>query len=219
MTMGMGLCSAPGIAFTAEAANDFLLLDLEAGSSRAATLDSAAVSLAWTTLRAVCLGPFFLLFSAPCALSAVTAFFFFRSARAIASASHAALTFPRDAGRLLVPSADPASPAICAIVRPVRTEVSYESMSNPATTSSSFFLISSHSFPLLPGRRALMCTSAKSPLSRFPFRRNFRSPFASIAAASFAVPGHYPPLFAPAHTGSLWPPPQPSTFRPHYLHP
>src|SRR6266436_4926264 len=130
MTVGMGLGSAPGIALVAEVANDFLLLDLEAGSSGAATLDAAA-ALAWTTLRAVCLGPFFLLFSAPCALSAFTACFFFCSARAIASASHAALTFPCDAGRLLVHSADPASPAICAIVRPVRTEVSYESMSKP----------------------------------------------------------------------------------------
>src|SRR6267143_3948558 len=99
MTVVMGLGSAPGIAFTAEAAEDFLLLDLEAASSGAATLDAAAVSLAWTTLRAVCLGPFFLLFSVPCALSAVTACFFFLSARAFASASHAALTFPRVAGR------------------------------------------------------------------------------------------------------------------------
>src|SRR6266446_4701268 len=98
----MGLCSAPGIAFTAEAADDFLLLDLEAGSSGAATLDAAA-ALAWTTLRAACLGPFFLLFSAPCALSALSACFFFCSARAIASASHAALPFPPDAGRLLLP--------------------------------------------------------------------------------------------------------------------
>src|SRR5437660_11519666 len=134
MTMGMGLCSAPGIAFTAEAANDFLLLDLEAGSLRDAPLDAAAVSLAWTTLRAVCLGPFFLLFSAPCALSAVTAFFFFRSARAIASASHAALTFPRDPGRLLFHSAEPSSPAIYALLRPVRMDVSYSSILNPATT-------------------------------------------------------------------------------------
>src|ERR1700716_1218350 len=133
----MGLCSAPGRALTAEGAEfaeDFLLLDFEAFSFDVAASDAAAVPSASTTLRAVCPGPFFLFFSAPSALSAVKFFFFFRSARAIAFASHAALTFPRDAGRLLLHSAEPSSPAICAIVRPVRMEVSYSSIWNPATT-------------------------------------------------------------------------------------
>src|SRR6266404_7619205 len=98
MTVGMGLGSAPGIAFTAEDAEDLLLLDLEAGSSGAATLDAAA-ALAWTTLRAACLGPFFLFFSAPCALSALTACFFFCSARARSSAPRAASTPPPGGGR------------------------------------------------------------------------------------------------------------------------
>src|ERR1700730_11329342 len=137
MTVGIGLCSAPGRALTAEDAEfaeDFLLLDLGGASSGAGSLDAAVLSLARTTLLAASLDRFCLFFSAPSALSAVNAFFFFRSARAIASASHAALTFPPDAGRLLVHFADPASPAICAMVRPVRTEVSYASISNPATT-------------------------------------------------------------------------------------
>jgi len=71
--------------------------------------------------------------SANSASSAVKALRF-ESARAIASASHAAFTFPRDAGRLLFHSAEPLSPAISAMVRPVSMEVSYTSMSNPATT-------------------------------------------------------------------------------------
>src|SRR3979490_569661 len=132
MTVGMGLCSAPGRALTAEGteiAEDFLLLDLEAASSGATALDAAAVSLAWTILRTACLETFFLFVFAPSALSAPTAFFFFRPARGIASASHAAFTFPRDAGRLLFHSAEPSSPAICAMVRPVRMEVWYPSIS------------------------------------------------------------------------------------------
>src|SRR5258708_22031520 len=62
-------------------------------------------------------------FSAGSAFSAVKAFCLL-SARATASASQAALSFPRVAGRLLVHSAEPASPAIWLIVRPVKTEVS-----------------------------------------------------------------------------------------------
>src|ERR1700686_719377 len=79
MIVGMGFCSAPGSALTAEAtkfAEDFLFLDFEPFSLDAATSDAAAVSLAWTTLRAACLGPCFLFSSAPSALSAATAFFF-----------------------------------------------------------------------------------------------------------------------------------------------
>src|SRR5271165_3990333 len=76
---------------------------------------------------------FRLLLPAPSASSAVKAFRF-ASARAIASASQGAFTFPRDAERLLFHSAEPLSPAISAMVRPVRMEVSYASMSNPATT-------------------------------------------------------------------------------------
>src|ERR1700686_5011511 len=137
MTVGMGLCSAPGRALTAEGteiAEDFLFLDLEAASSAATASAAAVLSLVWTTLLAASLDRFFLFFSAPSARSAVNAFFFFKSARAIASASHAAFTFPRDAGRLLFHSAEPSSPAICAMVRPVRMEVSYSSLLNPATT-------------------------------------------------------------------------------------
>jgi hypothetical protein len=138
MTVGIGLCSAPGTALTAEDvefADDFLLLDLTVTFGAA---EETSASLASATLPAFCLESFFLpfaagFFSALFASSAVKAFRL-ESARAIASASHPALTFPRDAGRLLVHSADPASPAICAIVRPVRTEVSYSSMLNPATT-------------------------------------------------------------------------------------
>src|SRR6266852_8464953 len=119
MTVSMSLASAPGKALTAEGtefAEDFLS-DFEPLFSDA----PAAVFLLWTVLRAACRVPFCLFSFAPSAAScAVAALFFFRSARAIASASHPAFTFPRDAGRLLVHSADPASPAICAMVRPVR---------------------------------------------------------------------------------------------------
>jgi len=49
-------------------------------------------------------------------------FRFFLSNFAIASASHGAFTAPRDAGRLLVHFAEPWSPAISAMLRPVSTD-------------------------------------------------------------------------------------------------
>src|ERR1700690_2716160 len=71
---------------------------------------------------------FFARFARCSALSAVKAFFlpaaFLRSALATASASQAALSLPRVAGRLLVHSAESVSPPICAMVRLVRTDVS-----------------------------------------------------------------------------------------------
>ena len=84
----------------------------------------------------------------------VFAFDFFLSTRARVSASQAAFAPPRDAFLLLCHSAEPASPAICDMVRLVSTDLSYLSISNRGTTCSSCFLISSHSLPLLPGRRA-----------------------------------------------------------------
>src|SRR5215470_10714484 len=109
---GMGLAIAPDNCATAEFAevaeefNFFLLgadeLALETGSRFAPAL------------------LFPLLFSAISAFSAANVFRLL-SARATAAASHAAFTFPRPAGRLLVHSFDPASPAICFIVRSVRT--------------------------------------------------------------------------------------------------
>src|ERR1700724_1410498 len=48
---------------------------------------------------------------------------------AIASASHGAFTAPRDAGRLLVHFAEPWSPAMSAMLRPVSADSSYLSMS------------------------------------------------------------------------------------------
>src|SRR5208282_5665224 len=134
MTVCMGFCSAPARALIVEGvefAEDFLLLDLEA----AATLSAVSFDevFALTIRWAFGLPPLLFFFSASSAPSAVRALRF-SSARAIAFASQAAFTFPRDAGRLLVHSADFSSPPICAIVRPVRTEVSYVPMSNPATT-------------------------------------------------------------------------------------
>src|SRR5271166_4767716 len=137
MTVGMGFCSAPAWALTADNAafaEDFLLFNPDAatlGPLSAAT-PSPDEGFVLSTHGAASRG-LLLFFSAPSALSAVEAFRFW-SARAIASASHAAFTLPRDAGRLLFHAAEPSSPAICAIVRFVRTDVSYESMSKPETT-------------------------------------------------------------------------------------
>src|ERR1043166_6170167 len=172
---GMGFSIAPGKVLTTEdteVTEDFFVLffDLDVA-------DEEAPELAVTSFSARL---FFLVFSVLPVFSVVNAFRRL-SARATASASQAAFSLPREAGRPLVHSAESLSPAISAMVRPVRTEVSYLSISNPGTTLSSFFLMRSHSFPLLPGRLPFMRTSAKSPFSRLPFRRNFRSPFASMA--------------------------------------
>src|SRR5258708_31113662 len=99
---------------------------------------------------------FFLLFPLGPPAPAVLVFEFFLSNLAKLSASHGAFTPPRDAFLLLCHSAAPASPAISAIVLPLKTDLSYLSMSNPGTAYSSFFLMSNHSVPLLPGRRAFM---------------------------------------------------------------
>src|ERR1035441_4638722 len=128
MTVGIGLCSAPARSLTAEDtefAEDFLFADFVDG----VWWDE---SFAGAKLRAAGLG--LLLFFFAGAGGSVVSAFRFLSARAIASASHAAFTFPRDAGRLLFHSAESSSPPICAIVRSVRMDVSYLSMSNPATT-------------------------------------------------------------------------------------
>src|SRR5271166_2673574 len=130
MTVGIGFSSAPARALSAEdaePAKDFLFGDLDA-----VWLEEV---FAGATACGVGVGFLLFFFAGPSVPSVVKAFRFL-SARAIASASHAAFTFPRDAGRLLVHSADPSSPPICAIVRPVRMEVSYASslISNPATT-------------------------------------------------------------------------------------
>src|SRR5215467_16375040 len=52
-------------------------------------------------------------------------FIFFLSSLASVSASHAAFTRPRDAFLLLVHSAESSSPAICAMVFLLMTDVSY----------------------------------------------------------------------------------------------
>src|ERR1700722_9198208 len=137
MSVGMGLGSAPARTLTAEDAEfaeDFLVLDfaetefdstiLVATSSVVAARPFASVSVAWLFFL-----PLF--FSAPSAPSAAAAFRFL-SARAIASATQSDFTLPRDAGRLLFHSADPSSPAICGIVRSVKTDVLYLSISTPA---------------------------------------------------------------------------------------
>src|SRR5579884_1335813 len=72
------------------------------------------------------------------------------------SESHGAVVLPRDAFLWLCHSAEFSAPAIWAIVLPLSTDVSYLSMSHLSSTYSSCFLISSHSVPLLPGRRAFM---------------------------------------------------------------
>src|SRR5437762_10828234 len=51
------------------------------------------------------------------------------------------------------------------------------------TSSTTFFLISSHSVPLLPGRRERIRTSAKSPFSFLPCNRILRSPSFSMSKA------------------------------------
>src|SRR4051812_20712494 len=118
---------------------------------------------------------------------------FFFSTRAMASASHAAFNLPRAAGRSLFHSRERPSPAISSMLRLLSTDSSISPASYPSTTWSSCFLIISHSLPLLPGRRPFILIRAKSPLRRFPFKRNFRSPLAIMAAASASVPGKYFP--------------------------
>src|ERR1700674_1395174 len=54
---------------------------------------------------------------------------FLLSSLASVSARHGAFTFPREGGRLLFHSAEPSSPAICAMLRWLSTELSYCSMS------------------------------------------------------------------------------------------
>src|SRR5271156_12190 len=121
-----------------ELAEVFLSRDLTASWETAEATEATAEQFAIFVLPTSCAPPleaFFLSFAAPFALSAAKALGF-ESARAIASASHAAFTLPRVAGRLLDHSAEPASPAICAMVRSVKIDVSYFSLliSNPATT-------------------------------------------------------------------------------------
>jgi len=116
----MAFSSAPARALTAEDAEfenaefaeDFVLLNLDVESLDPASLDAVSEEFARATRSAACLGLLLTFFSA---FSAVEAFspassafkvFRFESARAIASASHAAFTLPRDAGRLLFHSAE-----------------------------------------------------------------------------------------------------------------
>src|ERR1035441_10301741 len=128
MTVGIGLCSAPARSLTAEDtefAEDFLFADLVAVFLDAVSLDE---SFAGAKLRAAGLG--LLLFFFAGAGGSVVSAFRFLSARAFASPSHAAFTFPRDAGRLLFHSAESSSPPICAMVRSVRMDGSDLSMRN-----------------------------------------------------------------------------------------
>src|ERR1022692_5041596 len=128
----MVFSSAPARALPGEDtefAEDFLFADLVAVFLDAVSLDEM---FAGATFRAAGLG--LLLFFFAGAGGSVVSVFRFLSARAIASASHAAFTFPPDAGRLLFHSAESSSPPICAIVRSVRMDVSYLSISNPETT-------------------------------------------------------------------------------------
>src|SRR5271167_158898 len=111
MTVGMGLSSTPGRALTAEDAEFdkyFLLDSIESDDAAFASRASFCSAIPFATFSEAFFLPVF--FSASPALSAVKAFRFL-SARAIASASHAAFTLPRVAGGLVVHSAEPASPA------------------------------------------------------------------------------------------------------------
>src|ERR1035438_489666 len=140
--VGIGFSTAPARALTAEDAEfaeTFLLLDLPPffaaeddwfSGSALATLSAWVETffLLFAAGEAALLAAFertgfFSPTSARSAFSAVKAFRL-ESTRAIASASHAALTLPRDAGRLLFHSADLRSPPICASVRLVSMEVS-----------------------------------------------------------------------------------------------
>src|ERR1700722_2024097 len=139
----MGLDSVPGtplITEDAEFAEGVLLFD------RSAPLDAGLASSAGglpaflfaSFSETFFLPAFFLVslefaFLVSAALSSVNALRFL-SARAIASASHAAFTLPPGAGRLVVHFAEPASPAICAMVRSLKTEVSNLSILNFETT-------------------------------------------------------------------------------------
>src|SRR5450755_601598 len=108
----MGFSSAPSRSLTAEdadSAEEFLFRDFGA-----LELDAVPRTFA-RAISAAEMGFLPSFFSAPFALSAVKALRFL-SARAMASASHGAFAFPRDAGRLLFHSAEPRSPPISAIV-------------------------------------------------------------------------------------------------------
>src|SRR5690348_3532285 len=71
--------------------------------------------------------------------------------------------------RLDCHSAEPSSPAIWSSERLVRTDQSSLSMLKAGLADSSFFLMRSHSLPLLPGRRARMWARTNSPFSFSPF--------------------------------------------------
>src|SRR5205814_4056486 len=107
--------------------------------------EKALVPLVATTFWAAS-GVFFLAAAFVFGFLAATAeALFFLSTRARVSANHAAFALPpRNAFLLLCHSGEPSSPPICGMVLPLRIDVSYESMSNGSTTSSSCFLISSH---------------------------------------------------------------------------
>src|SRR5581483_2189249 len=182
----MGALRAPGILaksiaggpgrdwFIAETAEDAERLVL------AATAGAAVFELI-TFLR----GPAFLVVPIFPALSACLALddLVFLLIFASVSASHAFLA-ELAAARLLCHTAEPSSSAICSSGRPLRTESFSSSGSKLSTAYWSRFLMSSHSFPLLPGRRDRIRASTNSPLSFFPCRRNFRSPFFSISEGS-----------------------------------
>src|SRR5882762_1295751 len=111
---GMGFSMAPAKLLTTEDTEDtgdFLVFFCNAG----------AVFAVATARRPPALFPF--LFFSVTSVSPVVKPFRFLSARATASANQAAFSFPRAAGRLLVHSAEPLSPPISRIVRPVRTDV------------------------------------------------------------------------------------------------
>src|SRR5712664_3601998 len=96
--VGIGFSTAPGNPFTTEdteVTEDFLAFFSTAGAAFALVTDRRPAA-------------FFLL--SVTSVSPVVKPFRFLSARATASASHAALSFPRAAGRLLVHSAEPLSP-------------------------------------------------------------------------------------------------------------
>src|SRR6267378_4238372 len=109
--VGIGFSTAPGNPFTTEDTEDFLAFFSTAGAAFALVTDRRPAAF------------FLLLLFSVTSVSPVVKPFRFLSARATASASHAALSFPRAAGRLLVHSVDPLSPAISLMVRPVSTDV------------------------------------------------------------------------------------------------
>src|ERR1700680_2610432 len=122
----MGRLTAPSRPLTTEDTEDAEEFSFTSVSASDLRLLSGLVFLALTFFFSLCSGA--------CperrrVSSVAILFLLFLSNFAIASANQGAFTAPRDAGRLLVHFAEPWSPAMSAILRPVRADSSYCSMS------------------------------------------------------------------------------------------